>query len=241
MNFEADQPFKHSVYYLTLLISEKGWEKKQLMETVNDFSIEDLQHFIKQIFSQGLFVESIAFGNITPQVWFYFYNLNKLFNYNVIYFVFKKAKDLIKMVENKLTANNAKSLEKIYLKNFRQFKLPEGQSHVFTKNNLVHKTAGIEVYYQCMEQTTRNNALVELFCQVINESSFNILRTQEQLGYIVASGVRNFGGVNGVRLIIQSDRPPNYLDERIENFIKLTQVSKLFEIKFIFKDFLKQF
>lgn len=117
-----------------------------------------------------------------------------------------------------------KPLEAIYLKNFRQFHLPDGQSHVFTKNNVVHKTAGIEVYYQCGQQTTHDNALVELFCQVINESSFNVLRTQEQLGYIVASGVRNFGGVNGVRLIIQSDRPPLYLDERIENFLKMTQV-----------------
>ena len=50
-------------------------------------------------------------------------------------------------------------------------------------------------------QSTRDNAIVELFCQVINESSFNVLRTQEQLGYIVASGVRNYGGAQGVRLI----------------------------------------
>lgn len=68
MNFEADQPFKHSVYYLTLLISEKGWEKKQLLETVNDFTVDDLQQFIQQVFSQGVFVEAIAFGNVSQQV-----------------------------------------------------------------------------------------------------------------------------------------------------------------------------
>ena len=68
MNFEADQPYKHSVYYLTLLISEKGWEKKQLMETVNDFSIEDLQHFIHQTLSNGVFIDSIVFGNLSHQV-----------------------------------------------------------------------------------------------------------------------------------------------------------------------------
>lgn len=121
--------------------------------------------------------------------------------------------------------SKARPLEKIYLQNFRQFRLPDGKSHVYTKNNTVHKTAGIEVYYQCTPQTTRNNALVDLFCQVINESSFNVLRTQEQLGYIVASGVRSYRGVNGVRLIIQSDRTPLYLDERIENFIDMTKVS----------------
>lgn len=115
-------------------------------------------------------------------------------------------------------------LEKVYLNNFRQVKLPDGESHVYLKNNTVHQTCGIEVYYQCGKQNIRDNALVELFCQVINESSFNVLRTKEQLGYIVASGVRTFGGVQGVRLIIQSDKSPIYLDERIENFIKLTQV-----------------
>lgn len=68
MNFEADQPFKHSIYYLTLLISEKGWEKKQLLDTINDFSIEDMQRFIVQLLTQGVFIESIIFGNISQNV-----------------------------------------------------------------------------------------------------------------------------------------------------------------------------
>lgn len=105
----------------------------------------------------------------------------------------------------------------------RQVRLPDGCNSVFLKENTVHKTNAIEVYYQCGEQSTHQNALVELFCQVISESSFNVLRTQEQLGYIVASGVRNFGGVQGVRIIVQSDKSPSYLDERIENFIKITK------------------
>lgn len=135
----------------------------------------------------------------------------------------------MRTVEAKLHSTGTTSggvipLEKKDQDNFRQVKLPYGESFVYCKNNNVHQTAGIEVYYQCAQQNTHSNALIELFCQVINESSFNVLRTQEQLGYIVASGVRNFGGVNGVRLIIQSDRAPVYLDDRIENFIKLTQV-----------------
>ena len=134
------------------------------------------------------------------------------------------------IVENKLKSTSLvkcerlRSLDKAQLNNFRQIQLPEGCNYVYLKNNNIHKTVGIEVYYQCGPQSTYDNALVELFCQVINEAGFNILRTQEQLGYIVASGVRNFGGAQGVRLIIQSDRPPSFLDERIENFIKITKV-----------------
>lgn len=133
-------------------------------------------------------------------------------------------------IENKLKSTQLakvgklRPLEKIHHNNFRQVQLPDGTNNVHLKTNTVHKTAGIEVYYQCGMQSTHENALVELFCQFINESCFNILRTQEQLGYIVASGVRNFGGAQGVRVIIQSDRSPSYLDERIENFIKHIEV-----------------
>ena len=42
---------------------------------------------------------------------------------------------------------------------------------------------------------------------------------QEQLGYIVFSGVRRSNGAQGLRVIVQSDRNPEYLDKRIELFI----------------------
>jgi len=61
--------------------------------------------------------------------------------------------------------------------------------------------------------------LLELFSQIINESCYNQLRTKEQLGYIVFSGVRRSNGAQGLRVIVQSDRNPEYLDKRIELFI----------------------
>ena len=42
---------------------------------------------------------------------------------------------------------------------------------------------------------------------------------QEQLGYIVFSGVRRSNGAQGLRVIVQSDRHPEYLDTRIESFL----------------------
>lgn len=67
-NFEAEQPYKHAVYYMTLLISEKGWTKQQLLDALNDFTIDDLQSFIPKILTQGLFIEAIMFGNLTQKV-----------------------------------------------------------------------------------------------------------------------------------------------------------------------------
>merc|ERR1712228_604451 len=55
---------------------------------------------------------------------------------------------------------------------------------------------------------------------IINENCYNQLRTQEQLGYIVFSGVRRSNGAQGLRVIVQSDRHPVYLDQRIESFLE---------------------
>lgn len=44
-------------------------------------------------------------------------------------------------------------------------------------------------------------------------------------GYIVFSGVRRARGVQGLRVIIQSDRPPQYVDDRVEAFLHHMEVS----------------
>lgn len=48
-----------------------------------------------------------------------------------------------------------------------------------------------------------------------------MLRTQEQLGYIVFCGPRKNCGAQGIRIIVQSNRHPAYVEERIENFLKV--------------------
>ena len=61
--------------------------------------------------------------------------------------------------------------------------------------------------------------MLELFEQVIHESCFDVLRTKEQLGYIVYSGVNRPRGVQSLRIIVQSNKKPDYLDQRIEKFL----------------------
>ena len=53
---------------------------------------------------------------------------------------------------------------------------------MYQQRNEVHNNCGIEIYYQTDMQTTRENMLLELFCQIISEPCFNTLRTKEQLG-----------------------------------------------------------
>lgn len=51
-----------------------------------------------------------------------------------------------------------------------------------------------------------------------------VLRTQEQLGYIVTIGVRKFQGIAGIHIIVQSEYHPQYVEQRVNNFMKVMLV-----------------
>lgn len=59
-----------------------------------------------------------------------------------------------------------------------------GSSYLFKEYNSVHSSSAVELYYQFNLQSTHENVLLELFCQIISEPCFNVLRTQEQLGIL---------------------------------------------------------
>ena len=89
--------------------------------------------------------------------------------------------------------------------------------------NAIHKSSCIMILFQIGLDSTRSNMLLQLYSQLIKETCFNVLRTKEQLGYIVFSGVWRQGGVHGLQFIVQSHKKPKFLDSRIENFIKETR------------------
>ena len=61
-----------------------------------------------------------------------------------------------------------------------------------------------------------------LLTQILSEPAFNVLRTKEQLGYIVSASQWVAPGANesGLRIVVQSERGPIYLEERIEAFLE---------------------
>jgi insulysin len=65
------------------------------------------------------------------------------------------------------------------------------------------------------------NAKMSLLLQLLREPAFNMLRTEEQLGYIVFTSVKTIAdNVKGLMFLIQSDSyDPIHLNERIEHFL----------------------
>jgi len=67
----------------------------------------------------------------------------------------------------------------------------------------------------------RTRVISSLLVQIFSEPAFNILRTKEQLGYIVSCTSWSLPGSTekGMRIVVQSERMPSYLEERVEAFL----------------------
>ncbi|XP_070539954.1 insulin-degrading enzyme-like [Ptychodera flava] len=197
-NFKAEQPHQHALYYTSVLMAEHAWTKDELQDCLDEVTIDALRAFIPQLLGK-MHIEALFQGNLTKQT----------------------ALELISDVEQRLVTNSkTKPLLPSQLVRHRELQLPDGCYYIYQRENAVHSNACIEVYYQTDLQSTRTNMLLELFSQIINEPCFDTLRTKEQLGYIVVSGVRRSNGVQGLRFIIQSDKQPAYLESRVEAFLQ---------------------
>ena len=67
----------------------------------------------------------------------------------------------------------------------------------------------------------RTKILMAILNQYISEPAFQVLRTQEQLGYIVAMYTKSYKHVSYFTVLVQSNvKSPEYCSTRIEEFLK---------------------
>ncbi|KRX46846.1 Insulin-degrading enzyme [Trichinella murrelli] len=196
-NFDMEPPYQQSMYYSTLLLSDRTWSKKELLREAVDLKIEMIDDFKRILFSE-MHIEALVFGNASEQ------NARDILNQT-------KSAILEKMHPKPLLASQ--------VTRNREVKLQKGKTFVFEAQNTVHPNSAIEIIFQVGLQESRLNMLLELLVQILNEPCFHQLRTVEQLGYIVFGGLRRANDTQGLHIIVQSEESPAYLDERIEAFL----------------------
>lgn len=198
-NFKAEAPYQHAIYYLALILTEHAWTKRELVDALSLVTIDRLESFTKEFLSR-LHVECLIYGNVNKPT----------------------ALELASLVEEKLKLTNSVTLPLLsrQLLTKREFKLVDGETYLFETENEFHKSSCVELYLQCGVQNDQSNAYIDLITQILSEPCYNVLRTQEQLGYIVFCGTRKANGVQGLRIIVQSNKHPLHVEERIEVFIE---------------------
>ncbi|RUS32698.1 Metalloenzyme, LuxS/M16 peptidase-like protein [Jimgerdemannia flammicorona] len=195
-NFALEPPYQHALYLLSYITQEKMWTNEEKFRELEDLTADDIQLFFPSILTH-LHMEALVHGNVTKE----------------------EALGMIRIVEDVM---KPKLLLPSQLVSHRSLLLPEGgrfihQRDVMDKNNV---NSAIEYYCQVGDVTqVPLRARLSLLAQIAQEPCFDQLRTKEQLGYLVFSGVRKQTGSMGLRFIIQSEKDTVYLENRIEEFL----------------------
>ena len=103
--------------------------------------------------------------------------------------------------------------------------LPPGSNYIYAAQLLNPAQANNALTYYVHfgpMNDARLRVVSALLTQIMTEPAFNVLRTKEQLGYIVhCSGLLLSGStLKGLRIIVQSEKRPGYLEGRVEAFLE---------------------
>lgn len=201
-NFFLEEPYQHAVYAASLLLEESKWSVDEKIEAIQKLSLHDLvshaQFLFQQVFVEGLFYGNVDRGTTTTLM------------QNVLSeFAFGKPGGAFPMLPSQdrkpRIVQLADATEYTY------------QRSEWNPNNL---NSSICTLYQIEQESLELRARLELFAHVFKEPCFNQLRTQEQLGYLVFSGLMRNEGIEYFRILIQSNvASPAVLDQRIELFL----------------------
>ncbi|KJE93448.1 insulin degrading enzyme, variant 1 [Capsaspora owczarzaki ATCC 30864] len=196
-NFSAEQPSSQVTYLSSFLLSERIWNHEQKLAELEHVTLERLDAFVPQLLSR-IHLESLIVGNITAE----------------------QANALSDTVVAALKRHqNVSSLLPMERLKGRCHVVPKGKTFLYSSQNAIRDISAVENYYQIGLEEVPKNATLSLLCQILAEPCFNQLRTKEQLGYIVGSGIKHQYGVHGARVVVQSSRHPTFVDHRIEAFL----------------------
>ncbi|GJJ71266.1 insulysin [Entomortierella parvispora] len=197
-NFKLEAPHQHAMYYMSYLTQEKLWTQEEKLAELHDITPEDIAAFYPSLLAR-LHIEGLVHGNMA-------------------------AAEALKAGEIIEEGLSPKALVPSELLSQRSHLLPEQCKAVYKRDvsDPDNVNSGLEYYLQIEDATSKQSrARIQIMAQIINEPCFNQLRTKEQLGYLVFSGVRKQTGAVGLRFILQSERDPVHLESRIEKFLEL--------------------
>ena len=195
-NWDYQQPYYQVGDFTRWLLNEKAWMTHQYALELPHITLEDVRSFAPQLIQQT-HVEILAHGNMYKS----------------------DAKEIAYLVESTL---KPRILPASQWQLRRNMIMSTGSNFTFKQPladpaNVNHC---IEYYVQVghvMDLKLRSR--LQLFAQIAEEPAFDQLRTKEQLGYVVWSGVRPAATMMGYRVLIQSERDPEYLETRISAFL----------------------
>ncbi|ORY54263.1 Metalloenzyme, LuxS/M16 peptidase-like protein [Leucosporidium creatinivorum] len=194
-NTKQNNPSTMADSHLRHLTRQTHWTFDDRLEALEGLTPRDIEKHSKELLAE-LQIEGLVHGNATKE----------------------SALNMLKLVETVLEAKPADPAQNDY---HRALVLPTPSNLVFRPEvpspQNINSAAG--VYYEVGATTDYDQlARLHLFAQIAKVPIFSTLRTKEALGYIVSSAVWSVNQRQGFRVMVQSERTAEYLEDRIEAF-----------------------
>ncbi|KAJ9631146.1 metalloprotease [Knufia peltigerae] len=195
-NWYLQQPYGQVGEYTRWLLTDRGFMTDAFAAELPHITFEDVKNFGPELLQQA-HIEIFAHGNLYKE----------------------DVKKIANLVESTLKPR-ALPVSQWHLR--RNVVIPPGSNFVYkqTLGDPANVNNAIEYYLDIghvMDIPLR--ARLQLFAQLTDEPTFDQLRTKEQLGYVVWSGIRPAAVSMGYRVLVQSARDTEYLETRINAFL----------------------
>ncbi|KLT45842.1 hypothetical protein CC85DRAFT_239827 [Cutaneotrichosporon oleaginosum] len=191
-NFPLAEPYQVAHYWSSYVTMERTWSPDEKLKELDHITPEDVQAFSRELF-QKMYMETLVHGNLGVE----------------------DAKRLQDTLEHIISARALSPGEHT---SRRTLLLPESSKSVWelpVKNPAEPNSCVVYWMYTGEVTDPAARARLALLGQIVHEPAFNQLRTKEQLGYVaMAQATRS-----GLRVLVQSERDPVYVETRIESFL----------------------
>ncbi|KAF2673613.1 LuxS/MPP-like metallohydrolase [Microthyrium microscopicum] len=195
-NWHFKQPFHQVGTYKSWLTQDRSFIVDELANELQNITVEDIRAFYPQLLKQ-LHIEVLAHGNLSKE----------------------DARNITDLVE---TILKPKGLPSAQWPMRRTLVIPPGSNYLYERTladpeNVNHC---IEYVLPIGDDQDRNlRAKTLLAASIGEEPCYDQLRTKEQLGYVVFSGAVIPVTHLCYRILVQSEKSPDYLEGRIEAFL----------------------
>ncbi|CAJ0636661.1 14542_t:CDS:10 [Entrophospora sp. SA101] len=195
-----DTPYQTAMNCVYNLLYQKFWTNEEKLSALENIVSQDIQNFYPNLLND-LHIECLVHGNVDKE----------------------DSLKYIKIFEDILKPKPLSPSQRI---GERPILLPVGKRYVYQRDvyDANDVNSAIEYYIEiCHNKDVKSRNKLSILAQIVNQPFFDQIRTKEQLGYLVFNWAVATTGIRGLIFMVQSERDPNYLEHRIEEFFKKLQ------------------
>ena len=192
-NFHFQQPFQQAFYYRSLLLKGRKFSIMDYEKVIKKLSLNDLKNFPDNLYER-IYIEGFAFGNLLQE----------------------PVMEAAKVLRQKLAGKTLPEPEF-----FREsvIQIQTGKSHSYTRKMQVDNSA-LVMETQIGQLSPKLQGILLVIDNLIQPQFYNELRTSQQLGYIVNSGITSLDKTLGLIFMVQSgEYNAEILEKRINVFL----------------------